>query len=106
SKRNFELLRANPLHPSLHFKKVSKFWSVRAGINHRTLAVEDGGDFIWVWIGTHNEYEQMIGSSRLRQGNPEKDSRDESLAEPQKRSAGQTKNKSDVELYPLAIFAA
>ena len=60
SKRNFELLRANPLHPSLHFKKLSEFWSVRAGINHRALAVEDGGDFIWVWIGTHNEYEQMI----------------------------------------------
>jgi len=60
SKRNFELLRANPLQPSLHFKKLSEFWSVRAGISHRALAVEDGGDFIWVWIGTHNEYEQMI----------------------------------------------
>jgi hypothetical protein len=26
--------------------------------------------------------------------------------EPEKQSAGQTKNKSDVELYPLAVFAA
>jgi len=60
SKRNFELLTANPLHPSLHFKKLSQFWSVRVGISHRALAVEDGGNFIWVWIGTHNEYEQMI----------------------------------------------
>lgn len=60
SKKNFELLKTNPLHPSLHFKKVGKFWSVRAGINHRALAVEDGEDFIWFWIGTHNEYERMI----------------------------------------------
>jgi hypothetical protein len=59
SKKSFELLKTNPLHPSLHFKKVGKFWSVRAGINHRALAVEDGEDFIWVWIGTHNEYERM-----------------------------------------------
>lgn len=60
SKKNFELLKKNPLHPSLHFKKVGKFWSVRAGIGHRALAVEDGEDFIWVWIGTHSEYERML----------------------------------------------
>ena len=40
SKKNFELLKANPLHPSLHFKKVGKFWSIRAGITHRALAVD------------------------------------------------------------------
>ncbi len=60
SKKNFELLKTNPMHPSLHFKKVGKLWSVRSGINHRALAVEDGDDFIWVWIGTHSEYERMI----------------------------------------------
>lgn len=60
SKKNFELLKKDPLHPSLHFKKVGKVWSVRAGINHRALAVEENQDFIWVWIGTHNEYERMI----------------------------------------------
>jgi hypothetical protein len=39
---------------------VGKLWSVRVGHNYRTLAVEDGSDFIWVWIGTHDEYKQMI----------------------------------------------
>lgn len=29
-------------------------------MNHRALAVEDGDDFIWGWIGTHDEYERMI----------------------------------------------
>ncbi len=60
SKKNFELLKINSLHPSLHFKKVGKFWSVRVGINHRALAVEDGKDYIWVWVGVHNEYERLI----------------------------------------------
>jgi len=60
SKQCFQLLKANPWHPSLHFKKVGKFWSVRVGINHRALAIEDGEDFIWVWIGAHDEYERMI----------------------------------------------
>lgn len=60
AKQRFELLKTNSLYPSLHFKKVGKFWSVRAGIDHRALAVEDGEDFIWVWIGTHSEYERMI----------------------------------------------
>lgn len=60
AKKNFELLKENPSHPSLRFKKVGKFWSARVGINYRALAVEDGEDLIWVWIGTHDEYEQMI----------------------------------------------
>ena len=60
AKKNFELLKTDPSHPSLHFKKVGTFWSVRAGMNHRALAVTDSNDFIWVWIGTHDEYERMI----------------------------------------------
>ena len=54
------MLKANPHHPSLHFKKTGKLWSVRAGLDYRALAVEDNDDFIWVWIGTHDEYERMI----------------------------------------------
>jgi len=60
SKQRFQLLKMNPWHPSFHFKKVGKFWSARVGANHRTLAVKDEEDFIWVWIGTHDEYERMI----------------------------------------------
>lgn len=60
SKKNFALLKTNPLHPSLHFKKIGKFWSVRVGRVHRALAVENDEDFIWVWIGTHSAYELMI----------------------------------------------
>jgi len=60
SKKNFELLKTDPSYPSIHFKKVGKFWSARIGLDYRALAIEDGEDFIWVWIGTHDEYERMI----------------------------------------------
>lgn len=59
-KKNFELLKRDSNHPSLHFKKVGKFWSARIGINYRFLALKDGEDFIWVWIGTHDEYEEIL----------------------------------------------
>jgi hypothetical protein len=61
ARRNFRLLIANPRHPALHFKKVGEFWSVRVGLAHRALAVEDGRGFIWVWIGSHDEYDRLIG---------------------------------------------
>ncbi len=57
---NFELLKNTPYHPSLHFKKIGSFWSVRIGLKYRALAIEDGEDFIWVWIGNHDEYERML----------------------------------------------
>ncbi|MBT4138377.1 MAG: hypothetical protein HOE48_10695 [Candidatus Latescibacteria bacterium] len=62
AKENFSLLKANQRHPSLHFKEVGKFWSVRAGIGYRALAVKDQDDFIWVWIGPHGEYDRLINS--------------------------------------------
>jgi len=58
--KNYQLLKENPSHPSLQFKKVGKFWSARVGLSHRALAVEDGEDFIWVWFGTHDDYDRMI----------------------------------------------
>ena len=57
---NFELLKTDPFHPSLHFKKIGSIWSVRIGLSYRTLAIKDAEDFIWVWIGNHDEYERML----------------------------------------------
>jgi len=39
ARRNFALLKENRAHPSLHFKKVGKLWSVRAGPHHRALHI-------------------------------------------------------------------
>lgn len=37
--KTFGLLKRNPDHPSLHFKRVRKYSSVRVGIKYRALAV-------------------------------------------------------------------
>ena len=58
---NYELLKTDPRHPSLHFKKVGRMWSVRVGIHYRAIAVENGADFIWFWIGHHSEYDRLVG---------------------------------------------
>jgi hypothetical protein len=58
--RQYQLLSNNPRHPSLHFKKVGDLWSVRVGLHYRALAVEDGDDLTWVWIGTHAEYDRLV----------------------------------------------
>jgi hypothetical protein len=58
--KQFALLKANPSHPSLHFKKVGNLWSARVNLNTRTLAAQDGDNFIWFWIGPHTEYERLI----------------------------------------------
>jgi len=59
--RDFELLKANPRHPSLHFKKVGDFWSARVGLHYRALAVEVSDGLLWFWIGTRAEYDRLIG---------------------------------------------
>jgi hypothetical protein len=59
---NFELLKADSRHPSLHLKKVGNYWSVRIGLGHRALAFEHEGDLIWFWIGNHGEYDRLIGN--------------------------------------------
>ena len=58
--QNYKLLKDDQRHPSLHYKKVGRFWSVRVGIHYRALAVESGPDIIWFWIGHHSEYDHLI----------------------------------------------
>ncbi|MFN6570664.1 hypothetical protein [Dendronalium sp. ChiSLP03b] len=58
--RCYEILREDPKYPSLHFKKVGQFWSVRIGIYYRALAVEQDGNFAWFWIGSHPEYDKLL----------------------------------------------
>lgn len=63
ARRSYELLRQNPAHPSLQFKSVAngRFQSVRVGLYHRALAVPVDGGFHWFWIGTHAQYDKLLG---------------------------------------------
>ena len=59
--KNFALLKSSPQHPSLHFKQVGRFRSVRVGLHYRALGVNVDGGVLWIWIGTHAEYDALVG---------------------------------------------
>lgn len=58
--KQFALLKTNPAHPSLHFRKVGNLWSARINLNTRSLAAQDGDNLVWFWIGSHTEYERLV----------------------------------------------
>jgi hypothetical protein len=57
----YEHLKQDPRYPSLHFKKVGRFWSARVGGSYRAVAVEGTDGFVWFWIGTHADYDKLLG---------------------------------------------
>jgi hypothetical protein len=59
--RNYQLLKENPLHPSLHFKKVELYYSVRVNLQYRALGIEAPEGIVWFWIGNHSDYDRILG---------------------------------------------
>ena len=59
--RHFLLLKSDPRHPSLRLKKVRNLVAVRVDTNFRAVGnlLPDG--VLWFWIGSHDEYERLIG---------------------------------------------
>jgi hypothetical protein len=70
----YELLKADPEHPSLHFKKIGSYWSVRVGLHYRALAVESDDGVVWFWIGSHADYDVLVGRQSPRK-EPQKTAR-------------------------------
>jgi hypothetical protein len=65
AEKNYGLWQIDPKHSSLHYKRLQgegNRFSIRVGIRYRAIGWElpDGG-VEWVWIGTHAEYERLIG---------------------------------------------
>jgi hypothetical protein len=57
---NYELLKENPHHPSLHFKKIKTYRSVRIGLHYRALGIEAPDGVLWFWIGKHTDYDKLL----------------------------------------------
>jgi hypothetical protein len=60
ARKQYALWMENHWHPSLHFKKVGPYWSVRVDDNHRALGIEKDGTMLWFFIGRHSDYEQHL----------------------------------------------
>lgn len=60
SLKQYRLWIQNPRHPSVQFKKIDAYWSARITDDYRVLGVMEENTVIWFWIGTHDEYEQVL----------------------------------------------
>jgi len=63
ARRNYAQLKADSAHPSLHLKTFGngKYHSVRNGLYYRALGLPVPGGVHWFWIGTHGEYDKLVG---------------------------------------------
>jgi hypothetical protein len=53
----------DPYHPSLQFKRVSQrqpIYSARVSLNYRVLGLLESDHIYWYWIGTHDEYDELL----------------------------------------------
>ena len=64
ARRAFRRWRQNPRHPSLVFKRVhtsEPIYSVRVSRGYRALGLRDDDLITWFWIGSHADYDRMLG---------------------------------------------
>ena len=60
ARQQYELMKLDPNHPSLHLKRVQQYWSVRVNQEYRALGFDVSDGILWFWIGNHKEYERRI----------------------------------------------
>jgi hypothetical protein len=59
----YQLFAESPDHPSLRFKKLQgsdRIWSVRISEQFRAVGARSGDTIEWIWIGTHNEFDNLF----------------------------------------------
>ena len=65
ARKAYHLFRGNVRHTSLQFKKVhdrDPVYAVRVTLGYRALGFLDDEEIAWFWIGTHAEYDRLLGN--------------------------------------------
>jgi hypothetical protein len=57
----YRLFKLDPFHPSLEFRAKGMVWTVAIGRSYRAIARRSGNDLHWVWIGSHEDYNNVLG---------------------------------------------
>lgn len=60
----YRLFLEDPFHLGLQFKRIGRrrnIWSVRVGLHYRALGERNEDRVLWFWIGTHAEYDRLLG---------------------------------------------
>jgi hypothetical protein len=64
ARQAYKVFAKDPAYPGLQFKKVhasKPIYSVRIGLGYRALGTKSGDDMIWFWIGSHADYDRLVG---------------------------------------------
>ncbi|MGB2926652.1 MAG: hypothetical protein WBB82_15235 [Limnothrix sp.] len=64
TKMDYRQFQLDPNYPSLRFKKVHSklpIYSARINRNHRVVGELVGDTVIWFWVGSHTDYEKLLG---------------------------------------------
>jgi hypothetical protein len=62
--KNYQLWQRDPHHPSLHYRRLKgspDWFTVRVGDHYRALGKATGDTITWVWIGSHKDYDRLVG---------------------------------------------
>jgi hypothetical protein len=60
----YRQFQKDPSYPSLRFKKIHPdlpIYSARINKNYRAVGQIEGDTIIWFWIGSHTEYDRLLG---------------------------------------------
>jgi hypothetical protein len=63
TRKTYQIFRDNPAHPGLRLERLKsdpRTWSVRITRDYRAVALRIGDNWLWFWIGTHNEFDRKF----------------------------------------------
>jgi hypothetical protein len=58
--KKFDLFSRDPFNASLGLKQKGHVWTVDVGRSYRAIALREGDDFHWFWIGSHESYNHLL----------------------------------------------
>jgi hypothetical protein len=63
ARKAYEKFSENPAHPSLRLERLRsdrRAWSVRITRNYRAVALRSSEEWVWLWIGDHQEFDRRF----------------------------------------------
>lgn len=63
ARKAFAVFLSNPAHPGLRLERLKsdrRAWAVRITRDYRAVALRIGDDWIWLWIGTHQDFDRRF----------------------------------------------
>jgi hypothetical protein len=63
ARKAFKKFLENPAHPSLQLERLKfdhRAWSVRVTRNYRAVARRYEDEWVWIWIGSHEEFDRKF----------------------------------------------